>query len=110
MPFDNPHDFPFGDLEILRTARDHLANEGNWPKGAFRNGDRQCLVAALLLAAGSLNFRLPNRVERRLARALAAQLPQSAPLLARIRFCTARYRLISFNDHPRTRHEDVLAV
>jgi len=110
MPFDNPHELPFGDLETLRTARDRIADEGNWLKSAFQHGDRHCLVGALSVASGSLDFRLPNGVERRLARVLAAQLPPSAPLFARIRFCTARHRLICFNDHARTRHEDVLGL
>src|SRR5215472_2553000 len=110
MPFDNPHDSPFGDLELLRTARGHISDRDNWLKGVFRDGDRHCLVAALSVAAGSFDFRLPNRVERRLARVLAAQIPRTAPLLARFSLCTARYRLISFNDHPQTHHGNVLAV
>jgi hypothetical protein len=110
MPFDNPPGSPFGDLEILRTARSRIADEGSWLKGALQDGDRRCMVAALSVAAGSRNFGYPNRIERRLARILAAQLPSTAPLLARIRVYPASRRLMSFNDHARTRHEDVLAV
>ena len=110
MPFDNLHELPFGDLEILRTARNHIANKGSWMKCGFQNGDRLCLVAALSVAAGSANFDNPNRIERRLARILVARLPPTAPLLTRFRVYPVRRRLMRFNDHRRTRHEDVLAV
>ena len=73
MPFDNPHELPFGDLEILRTARSQISNKGSWMKCGFQKGDRLCLVAALSVAAGSPNFDNPNRIERRLARILVAQ-------------------------------------
>jgi hypothetical protein len=68
------------------------------------------LVAALSITAGSLDFQTPNRRERRLARLLAARLPEKAPLWARLRFFPARQRLILFNDSPQTRHADVLAL
>jgi hypothetical protein len=101
---------PFGDLEILRTARNRIANKGRWMKCGFQNGDRLCLVAALSVAAGSANFDNPNRIERRLARILVARLPPTAPLLTRFRVYPVRRRLMRFNDHRRTRHEDVLAL
>jgi hypothetical protein len=110
MPFDNPHELPFGDLEILRTARSHVSNKGSWMKCGFQKGERRCLVAALSVAAGSPNFDNPNRIERRLARILVAQLPPTAPLLTRFRVYPVRRRLMRFNDHRRTRHADVLAV
>jgi len=62
------------------------------------------------LAAGSFDLRLSNCVERRLARLLVAQLPKTALLSVRISLCTARYRLMCFNDHPRMQHQDVLSV
>jgi hypothetical protein len=110
MPFDNPHDSPFGDLEVLRAARSHISDKGHWLKADFQDGDRLCLVAALSVAAGSRNFCIPNPVEQRLARILAAQLPPTAPLLTRIRVYPVRRRLMFFNDDAQTLHEDVLAV
>ena len=94
MPFDNPHELPFGDLEILRTARSHISNKGSWMKCGFQNGNRLCLVAALSVAAGSANFDDPNRIERRLARILVARLPPTAPLLTRFRVYPVRRRLM----------------
>jgi hypothetical protein len=110
MPFDNPYDPPSGDLKILMGARSRISAEGSWLKGSFQDGDRRCLVAALSVAAGSANFDNPNRIERRLARILAARLPPTAPLKTRIRIYPVRCRLVYFNDHAQTRHEDVLAV
>ena len=110
MPFDNPYDPPFGDLEILMNARSRISAEGSWLKGSFQDEDRRCLVAALSVAAGSPNFDNPNRIERRLARILVARLPPTAPLLTRFRVYPVRRRLMRFNDHRRTRHEDVLAL
>ena len=110
MPFDNAHQVPFGDLEILRDARGRIAEEGNRCKGDFRDGDRHCLVAALSLAAGSSDFRTPNGTERRLAQRLVTQLPTSAPLRIRLRFMPVRQRLMYFNDDERTTHSDVVAL
>ena len=110
MPFDNTPHSPIRELEILRTARSRISNEGSWLKGDFQDGDRVCLVAALSIAAGSPNFLYPNQIERRLVRLLAAQLPPTASLLTRIGVYSVRRRLMSFNDHARTRHEDVLAL
>jgi hypothetical protein len=67
-------------------------------------------VAALSITAGSQDFQTPNRKERRLARVLAARLPEKAPIWARIRFFPARQRLILFNDSPQTTHADVVAL
>ena len=72
MPFDNPHELPFGDLEILRAARSRVSDKGSWLKCGFQKGNRFCLLAALSVAAGSRNFDNPNRLERRLARILVA--------------------------------------
>jgi hypothetical protein len=110
MPFDNPHHMPFGDLEILRDARRRIAEEGNWLKGDFRDGDRLCVVAALSAAAGSCNLRTPNMAERRLARLLAKQLPAKAPLWTRLRVMPLRHRLMYFNDDARTTHSDIVAL
>ncbi len=110
MPFDNPHQTPFGDLELLRDARSHISDKHNWVKGRYRDGDRYCLVATLSTVAKSPTFHTPNRVERRLARCLAAQLPSQVPLWARMRCFTGRQRLIWFNDSPGTTHEDVMAL
>ena len=110
MPFDNPHQMPFGDLEVLRDARGRIADEGNWCKGDFNDGDRHCLVAALSLAAGSSDFRTPNGTERRLARHLVMQLPKKVPLRTRLRIMPVRQRLMYFNDDARTTHDDVVAL
>ena len=79
-------------------------------QGRFKDGDRHCLVAALSVVSGSLNFNMPNPVERRLARLLVAQLPAGRRIWARLRFFTARQRLMWFNDDPRTSHADVMAL
>jgi len=110
MPFDNPFEGAFGDIQILMDARSHISSKGDWVKGCFRNCHRHCLVAALSVVAGSPNFNTPNRVERRLAGLLAAQLPSGSAFWARMRFFTARQRLMWFNDDPRTKHEDVMAL
>ena len=36
MPFDNPHELPFGDLEILRAARSRISNKGSWMKCGYQ--------------------------------------------------------------------------
>jgi hypothetical protein len=105
MPFDIPIN---GDLEVLIEARARIAGENSWVQHRFKNGERHCLIAALSLACGSRNFRMPNKNERRLARLLAKQL--SAKTRWGLRLVPSRYRLMSFNDHPRTSHEDVLAL
>src|SRR5215469_10920295 len=110
MPFDNPHQMPFGDLEVLRDARGRIADKDNWLKGDFRDGDRHCLVAALALAAGSSDFRTPNGTERRLARCLVMQLPTNVPLRIRLRIMPVRQRLMYFNDDTGTNHSDVVAL
>jgi len=110
MPFDNPHHMPLGDVEILRDARSRIADEGNWLKYDFQDGNRHCLVGALSLAAGSANFRTPNGTERRLARHLVMQLPKKVPLRTRLRIMPVRQRLMYFNDDARTTHDDVVAL
>jgi hypothetical protein len=110
MPFDNPHQTPFGDADLLRDARSRIFGKSDWVQGRFQDGNRYCLVAALAVVSGSATFQMPNRVERRLARCLAAQLPSRVPLWARMRCFTARQRLIWFNDSWRTKHEDVIAL
>jgi hypothetical protein len=109
MPFDNPHRTPFGDIERLREARYVISDRGDWVKGRFQDWNRRCLVAALSSVSGSRSFYSANRVERRLARLLATQLP-SRVFWSRMTFLTARQRLMLFNDDPRTRHEDISAL
>ena len=110
MPFDNPHQTPFGDAELLREARSRVSTRSDWVQGRFQDSNRLCIVGALSLVSGSRSFETPNRVERRLARVLVAQLPQRRPVWVRLRFFTARQRLMWFNDNRRTGHGDVLAL
>jgi hypothetical protein len=110
MPFDNPHQTQFGGIDLLLDARSRLSNSNDWVKERFQEGNRLCLVAALSVAAGSPDFQTPNRTEQRLARLVAAQLPDTVPSWARCRLFTARQRLIWFNDSPRTKQEDVVAL
>ena len=110
MPFDNPHQTPFGDAELLWDARSRVSTRSDWVQGRFQDGNRLCIVGALSLVSGSRSFNTPNRVERRLARVLVAQLPPGRPVWARLRFFTARQRLMWFNDSRRTSHADVMAL
>ena len=110
MPFDNPHQTPFGDLELLMETRGRISSRDNWVQGHFRKGGRYCLVAALSLTCGCRSFDMPNRREQRLCRLIAKQIPSDAPFWVRHRFMPARRRLIAFNDDPLTRHGDVLAL
>jgi hypothetical protein len=110
MPFDNPNQDRVGEVELLWDARSLICDQSNWVQGRYSDGDRLCLVAALSVTAGSLDFQAPNRTERRLARLLAARLPEKAPIWARLRLFPARQRLILFNDCPQTTHGDVLAL
>jgi hypothetical protein len=110
MPFDNPHQTPFGDLELLTDARSRISSDNTWIQGRFQDGVRHCLVAALSLASGSRSFNMPNRTERRLARVLAMQLPPRGPFWIGIRLIPARQRLMSFNDDTCTSQEDVMAL
>jgi|SRR5271166_4560826 len=110
MPFDNPHQTPFGDIEILTDARNRIASQNTWVKQRFRHGDQHCLVDALSLASGSRSVDQPNRTERRLAQVLAKQLSPGYRCWMRIALTPARQRLIRFNDRPRTSHEDVMAL
>jgi len=110
MPFDNPNRAPIGDLEILLDTRDGIGRQEQWLQQQFENGDRHCLVAALSLACGSPGFFAPNKLERRLARMLARQLPPEATWWTRVKLVSPRRRLMSFNDDRQTRHEDVIAL
>jgi hypothetical protein len=110
MPFDNPFDGEFGDIQILMDARGLISGKGDWVKGRFREGDRHCLVDALSLASGSPEISLPNRTEKQLARLLANQLPSRKRFWNRLVLMPARRRLIWFNDNPHTKHEDVMAL
>jgi hypothetical protein len=108
MPFDNPYEVPIGDLEILIDARARISSENSWVKRCFQNGRGYCVVGALSLACGSPGFNVANQTERRLVQLLAKQLEPSLPW--GIRLLPARYRLMSFNDHPRTSHNDVMIL
>ena len=110
MPFDNPHQTPFGDLELLMETRGRISSRDNWVQGHFRKGGRYCLVAALSLTCGSRSFGVSNRTELRLSRLVAMHMPPDAPFWIRYRFMPARRRLIAFNDDLLTRHEDVMAL
>jgi hypothetical protein len=110
MPFDGPYPNPFGDIELLTEARSRISSRESWVQGRFQGGNRRCLIAALSLVCGSRSVRMPNRTERRLARLIAVQIPPSAPFVVRLRLLPARQRLMSFNDEPHTRHEDVMAL
>ena len=79
-------------------------------QGRYQDGNRLCIVGALSLVSGSRSFNTPNRVERRLARVLVAQLPPGGPVRVGLRYFTARQRLMWFNDSQRTGHADVLAL
>jgi hypothetical protein len=110
MPFDNAYDGRFSDADLLWAARGRIGHESGWVQGRYSDGDRLCLVAALSVVAASASFNAPNRTERRLARLLADQLPDSVPLWVRLKFFTARRRLMWFNDSRHTKHQDVVAL
>jgi hypothetical protein len=110
MPFDNPHETPLGDARLLWDARSRISTRSDWVQSRYQDGDRLCIVGALSLVSGSRSFNTPNRVERRLARVLVAQLPPGGPVRVGLRFFTARQRLMWFNDSQRTGHADVLAL
>jgi hypothetical protein len=110
MPFDNPCQMPFGDLELIMEVRGCISSRTAWVQGHFRKEGRYCLVAALSLTCGSRSFGMPNRTELRLSRLIANQMPPNAPFWIRHRFMPARRRLIAFNDDLLTHHEDVMAL
>ena len=110
MPFDNPPDGRFSDIELLWAVRSRIGDESGWVQNRYSDGDRRCLVAALAVVVGSATIHAPNRTERRLARLLADQLPDSVPRWARLKVFTARQRLMWFNDSPHTMHQDVVAL
>lgn len=110
MPFDNASYGRFSDSDLLWAARSRIGHESGWTQSRYSDGDRLCLVAALSVVSGSRSFNAPNSTERRLARVLADELPDSVPRWARLKFFTARQRLIWFNDSPRTKHQDVVAL
>ena len=110
MPFDNPHQTPFGDLELLMEARGRISSRDTWVQGHFRKGGRYCLVVSLSLTCGSRSFGMAIRTELRLSRLVAMHMPSNAPFLVRHRSMPARRRLIAFNDDLLTHHEDVIAL
>ena len=110
MPFDNPYQTPFGDVEILIDARNRISDQDAWVQGRFQDRGRHCLVAALSLACGSRSVSLPNRTEKRLARVLAKQLRPGSRLWHKVPLIPARQHLMWFNDDSRTRHDDVMAL
>ena len=110
MPFDNPSQAPIGDVAILMDARDRIADPSRWMKNDLQDGDRHCLVAALSLACGSRSFDKPNETELRLAKFLAKQVPLSHGFTKWVAFVSPRHGLMMFNDHRRTRHDDVMGL
>jgi hypothetical protein len=110
MPFDAPYQTSFGDIELLIDARSRISGRKSWVQGRYQDGDRHSLVAALSLACGSRSFHMPNRTEKRLARLIAKQMPLDAPFMVRCGLIPARHRLMSWNDDPRTAHEEVIAL
>jgi hypothetical protein len=110
MPFDNPHQTSFGDLDVLEDARSRIFTQDRWVKRRFQVDERLCVVATLSLAAGSRHFDLPNRTERRLTRLLAAQIPPTRPFFKRITLVSARQRLIRYNDSSSTSHQEAIAL
>ena len=110
MPFDNPYQAPIGDVAILMDARSRIADPSRWMQNGFQDGDRHCLVAALSLACGSPSFDNPNETERRLAKHLAKQMPLSRGFSKWVAFVSPRHGLMMFNDHRRTRHDDVMGL
>ena len=82
MPFDNPPRTPSGDIELLWDARSRILTKDHWTQGQFEDGDRHCLLGALSLVSGSPSFDVGNRVERRLARLLARNLPATSDIWA----------------------------
>jgi hypothetical protein len=109
MPFDNPPRTPFGDIELLWDARSRILSRDHWTQGRFEDGDRHCLIGVLSLVSGCRSFNVGNRVERRLMRSLARNLPATSEILG-MKFFTARWRVICFNDDPETGHGDVIAL
>ena len=110
MPFDAPYQTPFGDIKLLTDARSRISNRKLWARNRFQDGDRHCLIVALSLACGSRSFDIPNRMEKKLARLIAAQIPRDAPFMSRWRLIPVRHRLMALNDAPCTTHEDVMAL
>jgi hypothetical protein len=110
MPFDNPYHAPIGDVAILMDARDRIADPSRWLKHGFQDGDRRCLVAALSLASGSRSFDDPNETERRLTKLLAKQVPLNRGFGKWAALVSPRNGLMMFNDHRRTRHDDVVGL
>ena len=56
MPFDNPSDGRFSDIDLLWAARSRIGHESGWMQSRYSDGDRLCLVAALSVVAGSTLF------------------------------------------------------
>ena len=110
MPFDNPNQNPTGDVQLLWDARTKVAEKSSWVQGRYSDVQRLCLAAALSVVAGSRSFDAPNRLERRLARLVAGQLPETVPFWTRIWFLTGRQRLVWYNDEPSTTHQDILSL
>ncbi len=110
MPFDNPHQTPFGDLELLMEARGRISSREAWVQGHFQKRRRYCLVASLSLTCSTRSFGMPNRTEQRVSRLVAMHMPSNAPFGIRHRFMPSRRRLIAFNDDLLTQHHDVIAI
>jgi hypothetical protein len=110
MPFDIPYQAPIGDLAILMNARSRISDRSRWVQNRFQEGDGHCLVAALSLACGSPNFDNPNGTEHRLIKHLAKQMSLGRDISRWVAFVSPRRGLMMFNDHRRTRHDDVMGL
>jgi hypothetical protein len=93
MPFDGVGLLPADSLQKIDTVIDLLATPDRWCKGALRSHDgRYCIRGAVRVVDAA------DSLEPAILRAIGEVAGQ-------------RFRRIeSFNDHPNTSHEQVLAV
>lgn len=105
MPFDNPHEIPFGDIELLKMARCYIEDPRKWIQGRYIHGTRYCAIGALGMATCNRVWPLSHQGNR-LARRLCQEMSYPRRLLSYI--STAKIALISFNDS--SEHKDVIAI
>ncbi len=93
MPFDGTG--AFSDLRVQKLDRvlTLLSSPSRWCKGAERNRAGQYCIRGALIAVGAWELLHP---------AIAEAIPQ---VVGR-----TFHRIEEFNDHPKTRHSDVVAV
>ena len=63
MPFDNPHQMPFGDLELLMEARGRISSREAWVRAISKKMGATVSWPSLSLTCGSRSFGMPNRTE-----------------------------------------------